>query len=267
MSNIERKAAEILKSLSKSGSSIEAEKKREKAEIVREVSSNVSDALKPTLNQMLAEMRRQGTDTVEAISKVQVTSQTPEVIVPSIEVPKAEVTVRQPRINIPDVKMPDKMNVEGFVSLMGIDLGNPLPVQLRTADGGPLDLMKNMATIMGGSSNGGGPRTTRIINGTDDAVNVTGDLSATLTADTGSGEIGTETLRIVQATNAVSSVNIVSGSASGTEYANGATALTPTGAVAMGNTGEESGNVFALSIGSGVTIVTGKQCSLKTLHW
>jgi hypothetical protein len=186
---------------------------------------------------------------VDMVSKIKVETHTPDVIVPEIQVPKAEVTVRGQKIEMPEINMPDEMNVKGFVQLMGVDLGNPLPVQLRTADGSPLDLMKSITAIGGGS----GARQVTINNQSGNPVPITGDLSATLSADTGSGEIGSETLRMVMATDAIASVNIVAGSSSGTEYANGATALTPTGAVAMGNTGEESGNVFALAIGSGVT--------------
>lgn len=59
-------------------------------------------------------------------------------------------------------------------------------------------------------------------------------------------------LRTTFATDAIASVNIVSGSSSGTQYADGATASAPTGTLAMGDTGEESGNIFALAVGSGV---------------
>lgn len=59
-------------------------------------------------------------------------------------------------------------------------------------------------------------------------------------------------LRVIQAADAIASVNIVSGSAAGTEYADAATASVPSGTLAMGDTGEESGNIFALATGSGV---------------
>lgn len=125
-----------------------------------------------------------------------------------------------------------------------------------------------------------------LIDQIDGALKVTGSLSATLSTDTGIGETGTNTiriteatdsvvssdlryiagtatavnagvvndgtLRVTQATDSVTSVNIVSGSSAGTEYADGATADPATGTLAMGDTGEESGNIFALHTHSGV---------------
>jgi len=72
---------------------------------------------------------------------------------PPIKVPKAEVIVRVPEIKVPNVVMPDEMNIKGWVQLQGIDLNNPLPVQLRDADGKPVSLGGN--TIFSGGSGGG----------------------------------------------------------------------------------------------------------------
>ena len=74
----------------------------------------------------------------------------PEIKIPPIKVPKAEVTVNVPQIKIPDVIMPDEMNVRGWVGLMGVDLNNPLPVQLRDAKGNPVTLFENLTQIAGG---------------------------------------------------------------------------------------------------------------------
>jgi len=61
------------------------------------------------------------------------------------------VNVAPPIVNVPDIKMPDKMNVEGWVSLMGVDVNHPLPVQLRDQDGKPVSL----AHIITGGGGGG----------------------------------------------------------------------------------------------------------------
>lgn len=78
----------------------------------------------------------------------------PEIKLPKITVPKPEVTVNfdASKIKIPDVVMPDEMNVKGWVSLMGVDLNNPLPVQLRDAKGNPVKLFENLTQIMSGGT-------------------------------------------------------------------------------------------------------------------
>jgi len=60
--------------------------------------------------------------------------------IPPIKVPKPEVTVNVPQIKVPKIEMPKEMNVSGDVGLRGVDLGNPLPVQLRDKDGRPVSL-------------------------------------------------------------------------------------------------------------------------------
>jgi hypothetical protein len=70
----------------------------------------------------------------EAKVKVEI----PEIKIPVIKVPKPEVTVKVPKIEIPELVWPDgTMPVAGEVSLYGINENNPLPVQLRGADGKP----------------------------------------------------------------------------------------------------------------------------------
>lgn len=246
---INRKAAEILGSISRHKKEAKTQAVNAQREFVSNTAKATVDAIKPMLNEIASATRVTKADMEAMVSKIKVETHTPDVIMPDIEVPKAEVTVRSPKIRIPDVIMPDEMNVKGFVSLMGIDAGNPLPVQLRTAKGEALDL-SGLTSQSGGS---GGSRVVKINNTDSEPIPITGSLSATLSADTGSGEIGDETLRMVMATDAIASVNIVSGSSSGTEYADGATASPSTGVLSMGDTGEESGNIFALATHSGVT--------------
>lgn len=73
----------------------------------------------------------------------------------NVRIPEPRSTVNVPPIRVPDIKMPEEMSVKGFVSLMGIDLGNPLPVQLRNADGSPFKLAESVGKILGGGSGGG----------------------------------------------------------------------------------------------------------------
>lgn len=76
--------------------------------------------------------------------------QIPEIKIPIIKVPKPEVTVNVPPVKIPEIKMPKEMDIKGDVGLKGINLDNPLPVQLRDAKGKPLEFN------FGGTGGGGG---------------------------------------------------------------------------------------------------------------
>lgn len=212
---------------------------------------------------------------VDAIQSAMMNVQIPE--------PKVTVMIDKDAVKAPSVVMPDEMKVRGLDEFMKMcsDPNNPLSVQIRDRHGKPVDLsaLSSMAIGVGG---GGSARRVKIDNTSSEPIPISGTISATFSADFGSGEIGSETLRTVQATNAVSSVyvtgasgslaanivdssgvaysgsnpvpiTIVSGSSSGTEYANGASKEVPSGGVAMGNTGDETGNIFAFAIGSGVT--------------
>src|SRR3990167_11419318 len=78
----------------------------------------------------------------------------PEIKLPTINVPKPEVTINIPPIKIPEIQMPEEMNIKGWVSLMGVDLNNPLPVQLRDAKGNPIHLFENLTQILNGGGGG-----------------------------------------------------------------------------------------------------------------
>ena len=79
----------------------------------------------------------------------------PPIKLPTINVPKPEVTVNVPPIKVPDIIMPDEMNVKGWVSLMGVNLENPLPVQLRDAKGNPVNIFESLTQIVSGGSGSG----------------------------------------------------------------------------------------------------------------
>lgn len=89
----------------------------------------------------------------------------PEIKIPDIIVPESKVIVdipeiklpAFPKIKIPNLKWPEEeMPIKGWVSLMGVDMNNPLPVQLRDAKGNPVNLFNNI--VQGGSGGGINPR-------------------------------------------------------------------------------------------------------------
>lgn len=131
----------------------------------------------------------------------------PEIKLPTINVPEAKVTVHVPEIKIPDVKvsMPDSMEVHGDVGFRDYGFDNPIPVQIRDANGKPL----NLNDLVGGNTvSAGGARSVKINNTSAEPIPISGTISASFSADFGSGEIGSQTLRTVQATDAISSVYV-----------------------------------------------------------
>jgi len=89
------------------------------------------------------------------IPEAKITVNVPDIKIPKISVPKAEVEVKVPKIKVPDIVMPEMMKIMGEVGLLGVNLENPLPVQLRNADGSPM-------IIGGGSSMGAGSKNAHI---------------------------------------------------------------------------------------------------------
>ncbi len=175
----------------------------------------------------------------------------PEIKLPVIKVPKPEVTVNfdASKIRIPDIVMPDEMDIKGWVGVMGYDKGllsNPLPVQLRDAQGRPVDLSGGITNIGGGAISS---RMVKVINDANNPIPISGTISATFSADFGAGATGAETLRTVAATDSVQSVNIVSGSSSGTQYADGDARGTATGNLLMLDDGT---NIQSARGGAGV---------------
>lgn len=133
----------------------------------------------------------------------------PEIVIPPIVVPEPKVTVNVPEqkapivnVEAPIVNFPDKMD-----ATLEYTKKNPLPVI-------SVDPAGNFVSPVAGGS--GGPRRVKIDNNASEPIPISGTISATFSADFGSGEIGGQTLRVVQATDAISSVNIVGGSISTT---------------------------------------------------
>lgn len=190
--------------------------------ISRNVEVRISNALIPLLSK-LAERDEFTTDAISraiitAIQNVRV--EVPEIKMPVINVPRPEVNVTVPPIKIPDIVLPEEMQTRGWLNLIGWDqslLSNPIPVQLRGADGSPIRLFENLTQIVSGGGGGGKHDyfTIKKIEGTLDvrqgsdivnSVNVL-QIAGTNTA-VNSGVANDGTLRVVHATDVGMSVNV-----------------------------------------------------------
>jgi hypothetical protein len=204
------------------GKMINNEFKRDRSNIVSSVAAEVARMFKPFLKEIRETAHVDKTELLSALSQITVEGApshvtVPEIKIPEIKVPEPRAHVTVPPIRVPDVIMPDEMNVRGFVSLMGIDLGNPLPVQIRDKDGNPVNLIENITSISGGGSAGGSKivkisdiraSASSLIDQVEGALKITGNLSATLIAETDTGVVNSDTLRVTQATDSVASVNV-----------------------------------------------------------
>lgn len=133
--------------------------------LLKAVAKDILKVLQPLLG-LIAEKSKVNADEIrkavsEATIKVKVESETPQVnvnvpdiIVPDIRVPAPQVNYTPPAIHIPDIVMPKEMDIRGWVQLQGVDLGHPLPVQLRDANGRPVNLLENLTTVIGGGGGG-----------------------------------------------------------------------------------------------------------------
>ena len=142
------------------------------------------------------------------IAKVQV--EIPEIKMPDIFVPEPKVTVNVPEIKlpifkVPEIKMPDEMNIKGWVSLMGVDLEHPLPVQLRNADGSPFNPFEKLTTIL--TSGGGFAKHVKI----DGTVPVSAGESLLVNQVSGANWSVSvaDTVTVSQLSGATDSVNVV----------------------------------------------------------
>ncbi len=151
-------------------------------ELMTAIQKEQTEALKPVFKAMGEEMSekisieisKMASDNksilervADHISNVKVDS--PIVNIPPIRVPEAEVRVTIPPIKVPTpivnfdtskIKiappvMPSEMKVSGEVSLKGVDLKHPLPVQLRDEEGKIVKLFENLTTLVGGGSSQG----------------------------------------------------------------------------------------------------------------
>jgi len=148
----------------------------DRKELIQGIGEDVVDLLSPAINEMLESNKKANMAILEAVrdlkieNKVEVPKAEIDVKIPEIKVPDVKVNVPPvkipkidapnvnvnvpdvivPKITIPDIKMPSEMGVKGSVNLNGVDLDNPLPVQLRDAKGKPFKL-----NLGGGGASGG----------------------------------------------------------------------------------------------------------------
>jgi len=288
--DILRKTTEILSSNAAEKQANKTQLERERRELVAGIGKDLAQVITPALERVM-QANQINTDSIRAIIQdIKVEAPViPPITLPPINVPRPNVTVKAPTVNVPRTVIPEPKEVN-FPSSMDVGLNSfnnkkPLPVQMFGVDGKPFSMSM-------GASGGKADfltikdiRTSQNASLIDDsgALKIAGSFSATagteysegesvasiegvaMFGDNGeddanvypialaSGAISSNSVRVVMATDAVASVNIVSGSASGTEYTDGATASPPDGSVIMGDTGEESGNIFAVAMGSGAT--------------
>lgn len=166
---------------------IQTEKRNQS--LLASIGPAIIDSLRPVLDEILSTFKQTSSDIKQSISEIKIDSpevnlpeiKLPDIHVPEVKVPEPKVTVNVPEIKIPEIKipeikvppiklpafpkippfpkipdivMPEEMNIRGWVSLMGVDLNNPLPVQLRDAKGNPVNLFENLTSIVGGSGGG-----------------------------------------------------------------------------------------------------------------
>lgn len=140
----------------------------------------------------------------------------PTIVVPKITVPTPQVNFDLSQIKIPDIHMPDNMAVKGWVGFMGYDrkmLNDPLPVQLRDADGNPIKLFENLTSLMTQSVGGGGfPM--RVVDESTNSLRVSGSFS--ISASNSSSQAIDSSGNVYNVANPFP-VQVVSGAASSTK--------------------------------------------------
>lgn len=150
---------------------MKAEETKMRHEMMQTVGNDLAVTLTPVLKEIAQTASGNKDSLIEELKKVikdikievpeikipPIEVNVPDIIMPDIEVPKAQVDVKIPKIEISEliqkIKMPEEMSIGGWVRLQGVDLNNPLPVQLRDKDGKPVNLFENVTQIIGG---GGG---------------------------------------------------------------------------------------------------------------
>jgi hypothetical protein len=154
------------------------DQKKQTEKFMDSIGPAIVDILKPLLNKIADNSKIAKDDLLDAVSNIKITvpnerEQTvkvnvPDIKIPEIRVPQPKVTVNVPKINIPDIRMPEEMDIRGWIGIMGYDKGllnNPIPVQLRDANGNPVTFGQSTQALGGmwgqaaggssGSSSGG----------------------------------------------------------------------------------------------------------------
>ena len=194
--------------------------------LIGSIGSDLVEALKPTLED-LARNSKISSDELRDAIKSSIDVKVPEIrtdelreaitdavisSIKSISIPQPKVTVNVPPIKIPDIIVPENklewpLGME--VGLRGVNLKNPLPVILTDNDGKPY-----IAGSLGGRGGGGG----MILKDEQGRIATIRDLSAN------------DALNVAIVDGSGNQITTFGG---GTQYAEGDTAATPTGTVAM----------------------------------
>lgn len=157
--------ADLLKKFNQIVETLNDEKRKEKnrleyerRDLIVNIGNSIGEIIKPVLDRLADQARINKEDLKEAIKQIQikppeVNVSTPDVYVPDIKVPTPQVSVNIPPIKVPEINMPHEMDIKGWVKLQGVDLSNPLPVQIRDKDGKPVNFFENLTTVI---AQGGG---------------------------------------------------------------------------------------------------------------
>lgn len=211
------------------------------AEAVSQISVNVPEIAVPLIQ--IPDIK---------VPEAKVTVNIPEIKLPTINVPEPKVTVNVPEVKIPafpEIKMPDSMEIHGEVGLFGYGFNNPLPVQLRDAEGNPI----NLSDLGGGAVSGGGGRFVKITNDSDNPVPIT-TIPSAITATTADATASGDNT-IVSITN-TPRLYYISLSANGANSAD-VTAIVKIGATSKYKVSLKAGAIWARHIGAGNSYVTG----------
>ena len=194
---------------------------RDRNSLLGAVGNDLARLIKPAMTDAMKSVLSKQVIRVEA-PKVTVPTPIVNVKASDVTVPQPQVSVTVPPIklpafNIPDLKWPSsEMPVRGFVKLMGIDLDNPLPVQLRDANGKPVSFGDSTQAITGGGG-GGIAKQVKISNDSDNPVPVilatsasTASTASALIDSSGEQYSGSNPLPVVIGSSAATSaVNVV----------------------------------------------------------
>ena len=242
--DILRKASKKLGDMVNENEKARLQPEQDRRDFISTLSKEMVNTLSPLIAGLTAQSKADSASILNAIASIKVNVpkiDSPQVKLPTINVPTPKVNVQVPDIKVPQinvpkttVNIPDTMNVRmGDINKM-----NALPVMMFDGKGRPQSFSQGA---------GGGKADFFTIKDIRDSSNVSiinaeGKLAVdasvsvgdvTVSQDFGSGEIGSETVRMVMATDAIASVNIVGGSSSGTEYTDGDVDSSPDGKVAM----------------------------------
>lgn len=196
-----KRAADMLRAVKESEKNSKAQLEKDRRDLVMGIGQQIVSSLQPLLSRLAEQADSNRSSFENAIRNVRVDVNVPDVVVPDINVPQPKVTVTPPIVNVPEISMPDEMDVRGWLGIMGYDkelLANPIPVQIRDADGNPVDLFGTLTQIVSGGG-GGGPRVVKVSNLDEISLTTTG------LTDT---ELRASSVPVSQASGASYSVNV-----------------------------------------------------------